>query len=265
MIQFNIYPGGVRRIVTFSYDDGNDLDERLIGLFNRYGVKGTFHLNGKKYVGKTDAELAQIRTIYAGHEISCHTLSHGWPSNMPEISLINETVDDRKILEKLAGYPVVGMSYPCGDYNQKVINALASCGILYSRTTLSTKKFGLPENFLAWHPTCHHRDALSLCPTFLQDLTTEWRQPLFYIWGHSHELKTEENWREIEEILKNLSGNEKIWYATNLEIYDYKAAQRALRVSVDEKMLFNPTAIDVWVEKDKADVICIPAGETVYL
>ena len=48
MIQFNIFPGGVRRVVTFSYDDGCDNDARLIELFNKYGVKGSFHLNARK-------------------------------------------------------------------------------------------------------------------------------------------------------------------------------------------------------------------------
>ena len=49
MIQFHVYPGGKKRIVTYSYDDGHKNDERLIALFNKYKVKGTFHLNGKNY------------------------------------------------------------------------------------------------------------------------------------------------------------------------------------------------------------------------
>ena len=49
MIEFNVFPGGKRRIVTFSYDDGHFNDERLIEMFDRYGVKATFHLNGEKY------------------------------------------------------------------------------------------------------------------------------------------------------------------------------------------------------------------------
>ena len=45
MIQFNVFPGGKKRVVTFSYDDGHPNDARLVALFNKYGVKGTFHLN----------------------------------------------------------------------------------------------------------------------------------------------------------------------------------------------------------------------------
>ena len=113
MIQYNVYPGGVKKIVTFSYDDGHANDKRLIELFNKYGVKGTFHLNGIKYIGMSDAELSEVARIYEGHEIACHTVHHGWPANMPNVSVVNETLDDRKILEKIAGYPVIGMSADC--------------------------------------------------------------------------------------------------------------------------------------------------------
>ena len=38
MIQYHIYPGGKRRVVTFSYDDGHANDRPLINLFNRYAL-----------------------------------------------------------------------------------------------------------------------------------------------------------------------------------------------------------------------------------
>ena len=118
---------------------------------------------------------------------------------------------------------------------------------------------------MAWHPTCHHRDALPLCETFLSTLDSAWTHPLFYIWGHSHELRNEGDWQHMEQILSCLARNEKIWYATNMEIYNYMKAQEMLRISVDETVLENPTAIDLWVEKDKKEIICIPAGARVTL
>lgn len=254
-----------KKIVTFSYDDGHANDRRLIALFNKYGVKGTFHLNGIKYVGMSDEELEDVRKIYEGHEISCHTVHHGWPANMPNVSVVNETMDDRKILEKLAGYPVIGMSYPSGSYSDKVTDILSACGIVYSRTVVANRNFALPQNFLTWHPTCHHRDAMPLAEEFMKNLDSQWKQPLLYIWGHAHELVTEENWEYMEKLVATVAGSEKIWYATNIEIYDYMTAQRALKVSADETVFTNPIATDVWVEKNKSEIICIPAGKTVKL
>ena len=34
-----------RKALTFSYDDGVRQDERLLALFNAYGMKATFNLN----------------------------------------------------------------------------------------------------------------------------------------------------------------------------------------------------------------------------
>ncbi|MBQ7839075.1 MAG: polysaccharide deacetylase family protein [Lachnospiraceae bacterium] len=268
MIQFHVYPEGKKRIVTFSYDDGHENDARLVRLFNQYGVKGTFHLNGgtKNDGGMENTDLPKLlKARYQGHEISCHTMSHGWPARMPCQSLIAEITENRRFLEKAAGYPAIGMSYPSGDYDEDVKTAMKMCGIVYSRTGKKTMDFGLPDDFLEWHPTCHHRQALELCDRFLANLDSEWERPLFYIFGHSHEFHTEEDWNLMESILKKLSGNEKIWYATSIEIYRYMTAQRSLEISVDETCFYNPTAVTVWVEKDKKQIIRIPAGETVVL
>ena len=263
MIDFLCFPGGKQRIVTFSYDDGPEQDARLVALFNKYGVKATFHLNSHKYLDRTPEQLAAIRELYHGHEIACHTVHHGYMPEMPTVSMVNEIMQDRVILERIAGYPVTGMSYPYGSLSDEVVNALRACGITYSRTVNSTEFFAIPEDFLRWNPTCHHTRATWRSEYYLNVLNTPNRQPLFYIWGHSYEFDTEERWAEMETLVASLAGKPEIWYATNGEIVAYRAAQRALVVSADETMIYNPTAMDVWVNKDRQP-LCIPAGQTVY-
>ena len=263
MIQFHVYPGGKKRVVTFSYDDGHENDERLVQLFNKYGVKSTFHLNGGKFINYTEEEKEALRKRYEGHEVSCHTVRHGWPSRMPQQSVVSEVFEDRKILEEIFGYPVIGMSYPSCSFDTASISAMRACGIVYGRTGQSNKNFEIPEDFMRWHPTCHHRDALPLCERFMTDLDSQWTRPMFYIWGHAHELRCEEDWAYMEKIVSALAGSEKIWYATNIDIYNYMTAQSMLQISADEHTFYNPTATDVWVERNKTDIICIPAGKTV--
>ncbi len=259
MIQYHVYPGGKKHILTFSYDDGPVQDERLVALFNKYGVKGTFHLNGGSC---SEEKAAHMRELYKGHEISCHTVQHGYMPHMPSASLVYETLRNREHLEKIAQYPVVGMSYPCGSYNADVIAALRAAGIVYSRTVVANRDFYLPDDFLAWHPTCHHRDAMPLAEHFLATLDSRWTRPLFYIWGHAHELKTEDDWAYMEKLVAMLSKNEKIWYATNIEIYRYMQAQKMLEISCDETVFYNPSSLDLWVERDNCEILMIPAGKT---
>ena len=266
MLQFHVYPGGKKRIVTFSYDDGSGNDPRLIELFNKYGVKGTFHLNTRVFEKMTDeSEKKAFVDRYIGHEVACHTVHHGWPTRMPASSLLNELINDRRDLEKYTGYPVVGMSYPCGDYDDRVLGALTACGIVYSRTTKATFNFGFPDDWRVWHPTCHHRDADKPIADFLSRIDSEWTRPMLYIWGHSHEFKTEEDWAKMEETVSKIAGLDQVWYATNIEIYDYIEATRRVRVSADEKTLYNPSSVDVWVERDKKEIFTVPAGKTVTL
>lgn len=70
---------------------------------------------------------------------------------------------------------------------------------------------------------------------------------MFYLWGHSYEFDNDDNWNVIEEFAAHTGGKDDIWYATNIEIYDYVKAYEALSVSVDESIIHNPTDIDVWI------------------
>ena len=128
MITFYAFPGGKKYCVTFSYDDGCDNDARLMELLNKYGMKGTFHLNGINYRGYSDEQLKELGKRYEGHEISCHTYSHCYPTLMPEQSVIREIMDDRFVLEKIAGYPMKGLSYPYGSCSEELAQLLYKCG-----------------------------------------------------------------------------------------------------------------------------------------
>ena len=65
-------------------------------------------------------------------------------------------------------------------------------------------------------------------------------------------------------LCEKLAGKEDIWYANNIEIYDYIMALRALEFSADRSMVYNPTATDVWVRYDHENVK-IPAGKLTRL
>ena len=59
-----------------------------------------------------------------------------------------------------------------------------------------------------------------------------------------------------------MGGREDVWYATNMEIYRYLTAQRQIETSMDGSMLYNPSATDVWFNRD-GESLCVPAGQLV--
>lgn len=143
------------------------------------------------------------------------------------------------------------MAYPYGWYDETLLDILKQCGITYCRTVESTETFDLPENWLAWNPTCHHdnENLFQLTEEFVSKQNVE-RPLLFYVWGHTFEFERNKNWERMDEFMQKVSGKEDVWYATNSEIYEYVNAYEKLVYSADGKYIYNPSKIPVWVEID---------------
>jgi len=259
----NVYYGGKRRALTMSYDDGTIHDRRLAKTFDRWGIRGSFHLNSGWLDNPGHLTSDELPEVFANHEISLHSLTHPSLEYCPRETIIAQIMQDRANLEKAARYPVRGMSYPNGSYSAHVTQILRACGVVCSRTVAATHDFRLPEDFLVWHPTCHHNDhALELLDTFLA--RKHWGLDCFFLWGHSYEFDMKDNWELIEEFCRRAGGDEETWYATNIEIYDYIQALRALRCSADGHILQNPCSTDLWVTVD-GEVVKVGAGQTLVL
>jgi peptidoglycan-N-acetylglucosamine deacetylase len=265
LVNLDRFKDGKKHILTMSYDDGPDADRKLVEIFNKYGVRGTFHINSGTLGGPNKINKNELPLLYINHEVAVHSVSHPHLEKIPLQNVVQEIMQDRQNLEQLCGYPVRGMSFPFGTYNDDVLNIIRSCGIAYSRTTNSTGGFGVPSNFLTWNPTCHHKSELGTSAArFISDLNNSRRSNLFYVWGHSYEFNNDNNWDLVEAFCKQVAGHEQVWYATNIEIFDYITAQKNLQLSVDNNIIFNPSAQSVWVSC-KGDTIEIKGGETVEL
>ena len=268
---------GKSKVLTFSYDDGVVQDIRLVDIFNKHGLKGTFNINTGTYTPEEKQHerinrrlrLSEAQELYmnSGHEVAVHTLTHPFLERLPISSVLTEILEDRKNIEKQYHTLARGMAYPFGTYSDEVVEALRTCGVCYARTTRATEKFEWPIEWLLLHPTCHHNHPklMEFAKRFVESST---RFPMdnwmFYVWGHSYEFDDHNNWEIMEQFADYVSDREDVWYATNIEIYDYVKAYENLQVSVDETMIYNPSAIDVWFMKD-AHVHCVKAGQTLCL
>ncbi len=257
------YPGGKKKALTMSYDDGAVYDIRLVEIFNKYGFKGSFHLNSGFFGDDTHIKADDVRSLYEGHEVSVHTVTHPSLTALPDQHVFTQAFEDRRTLEALCGYVVRGMSYPHGAYNDNVMRILKSAGIVCSRTTVATNSFALPNDFLAWHPTCHHNDDLDgLLDTFIN---YKFLPPLavFFIWGHSHEFNRNNNWEIIENFCSKAQSLDDVWYATNIEIYDYVQAVRSIVLSADDSIAFNPSNTTVFAEVN-GEIVKLEPGTTKF-
>lgn len=230
-----MFGGKYRKALTFSYDDGVTQDIRLIALFDKYGVKGTFNLNSGllgqpgellregKVVSHRKNRPDEVRQIYARHEVAGHTLTH---PNLTQIvdpdEVVRQAEEDRLALSALVGYEVRGFAYPCGGINhdRRVETLLRErTGIRYARTIESSGGFALPSDPYALRPTvCHHHGFEEMMRLGRQFVAAEPEEDmLFYVWGHAYEFDIFDDWDRMERFLALVSGRDDVFYGTNSE------------------------------------------------
>lgn len=267
------FPGGKSKALTLSYDDGVRQDKRLLQIMQQHGLKGTFNINSECYAKEGDTRSNRMSRSEAvalyrdsGMEVAVHAAHHPFLEQLPENLCTWEILNDRKNLESDFGGFIRGMAYPFGTTSDSVVASLKQCGIAYARSTLTTEGFGIPTDWLRLRATCHHANPrlMELAKKFVEQ-KNERGPMLFYLWGHSYEFdydKPHNNWGVIEAFAAYMGGREDIWYATNIEIYDYIAAYNRLIFSMDYSRVYNPSCTTVYFKTDKG-LYTVGPGETV--
>lgn len=226
---------GKMKAITFSYDDGVTQDQRLITLFNKYGLKATFNLNSGLLgsggglvrenitVAHVKPRPQEIKNIYKGHEVAAHTVTHPFLPNMSDDEIIEQVEKDRIALSELVEYEVRGFAYPGGgiNFNERVADVIRNnTGVKYCRTTVSSGDFEPQEDLFVFKPTVYHHeefDKLFQLGEKFVNLKTD-KPQIFYIWGHAYEFDIHNSWERFEEFLKIISGKDDIFYGTNSEV-----------------------------------------------
>ena len=248
-------------VFNFGNDDGQIYDRRLVEIFNKYGLKGTFHLNSGT-VGKPEfVEPGELCSLYEGQEIACHGVEHRHVLQLCSSQQLREVWEDRAALEKMTGRMIRGMSYAFGEYSEDFIRTAEAAGIRYSRTVRSTHSFALPADFMQWHPTMHHNEGILEKLEKFRSIPGYEKMPLFYVWGHSFEFERENTWELIETFAREASGDPDTWYASNGEICEYVTALRNVEMSAGLDRMYNPSALPIYYTASGKNYVCRPGEE----
>ncbi|MBQ8380323.1 MAG: polysaccharide deacetylase family protein [Clostridia bacterium] len=281
------YPGGKPKALTLSYDDGIRADLKLCEILKKYGLKCTFNINSGSLTlpsminpNRLTVDEIKEHIVGAGHEIAVHGRRHLAPGIASAPVAIKDVLDCRTELEEIFGTVVRGMAYPDTGITKihypnsfaSIRSYLSELGIVYSRTlSADNNSFMLPEDFLAWVPTAHHNNPnlMKWADEFIEadgyhKIITRRYPRLFYLWGHSYEFDNNDNWDVIERFAEKMSGRSDIWYATNIEIYEYVEAYGRLVTSADGSRIYNPTVTEVFMHIDGKEYSVKP-GETLVL
>ena len=85
------------------------------------------------------------------------------------------------------------------------------------------------------------------------------------IWGHSWEMGSDaKKWSETERFFKYFSARSDVYYCKQIDLVDYIQAFRNLRFSMNETMVFNPSAQRVYFRCNKV-LQSVGPGETLNI
>lgn len=263
-----LYPQGCHKAFNVTYDDGILQDVRLVELLNKYGMKGTFNLNSELMKNEFEwtheygmvikrLPVEKALSIYDGHEVASHTLTHPCMYDLSENQIMYEMAEDKKNLKKLFGKEIYGFAVPFDYYDEKIAKCVKNCGFEYGRCSLESYSYKPNADAYYWSAGIFH-----LSPGF-QDFVegffqTDEELAVCQIVGHAYDLDTEDMWDEMESIFQRIRADKDILPMTTIEMVHYLKAMRNTIISENE--IRNYSDLDLWFEVH-GDKVVVKPGE----
>jgi peptidoglycan/xylan/chitin deacetylase (PgdA/CDA1 family) len=246
------------RIVTTSWDDGDQADLKIATVLRNKGICGSFYVPIAPFGSRPSLSHQDLRSLASeGFEIGAHTVSHVplWKLKKKELS--KEVNECKTIMEDILGKEVPMFCYPQGRFNQNVVRAVKQAGYRGARTVrmLSTSldfpPYEMPTTVQVFpHPSSNYIrnvararkvESLKTCISFATELGNwvELAKRLFdsifqgggiwHLYGHSWEIEELGLWEDLEEVLDYVSRRGGVHYVTNYELLNLSSARHVLR------------------------------------
>ena len=208
----------------FSIDDGTIYDKKVIDIFNRYQVKGTFNLNSGLedfvwYLGEMPIRrlnLSENASLYDGHEVTSHSLTHPHMTQCSGEHIVYEVGEDVTRLEKIFHRPVEVFAFPFHDSDERVINIIKHIhNIKVIRLSDEDTSYRFPNDLYHVKITSLEiNDALRQLDNFINDPNAE----LFTFVSHAYDFEVNQTYDKLEELCQKVITNKNIKNITMSEL-----------------------------------------------
>ncbi len=208
------------------WDDGVVSDIRLIEILKKYDAKATFNLClGKnaavrQVVGHfNDIEIVSLAIdemyeLYKDFDIANHSFTHPALTSLSRDEIHHEISENKSRLEQMFGRAIKGFCYPFGAANTEVRDIVELTGHQYARTVEDLCGNETNQDSLLLKPNCHFLD-----PDFWQRYEEAKAKGVFYFWGHSFEMNTEQMWQEFESKIARISSDPETEWESIANVY----------------------------------------------
>ena len=265
-----VYPNGNHKALIMSYDDGLDDDIALAQLFDRYGIIGTFHLNsglldtraiwneGKpNEILQTYLSKDTLVHVFKNHEIAVHGTYHKALLGLSDKEILEEINVDIENLTILSDRKISSMAYAFGSTNDHVAEVIGTTPLTNARTVKPSYNFELPQDYYLWNPTCHDSEALEYLEAYLSLDSPS--LSLFYVWGHSWELRDTLRNQNILKFCNEIGDRDDIWYTGAGDFADYHASLKVLEIGPQQ--IVNPEGNGVVYYREKGQLKSLNPGQ----
>ena len=265
-----VYPDGNHKALIMSYDDGLDDDIVLAQLFDRYGIIGTFHLNSGLldtraiwYQGKPNEFVGTYLSkdtlvhVFKNHEIAVHGTYHKALVGLSDEEILEEINVDIENLTILSDRKISSMAYAFGSTNDHVAEVIGTTPLTNARTVKPSYNFELPQDYYLWNPTCHDSEALEYLEAYISFDSPS--LSLFYVWGHSWELRDTLRNQNILKFCNKIGDRDDIWYTGAGNFADYHASLKALEIGPQQ--IVNPEGNGIVYYREKGQLKNLNPGQ----
>jgi peptidoglycan-N-acetylglucosamine deacetylase len=241
-------------ICTTSWDDGHPLDCRVADLLVKYGLTGTFYIPMQN--SRPVMNASAVRQLSGTFEIGAHTVDHVVLTEVSEETAEGQIRESKKRLEDLTGSSCDAFCFPKGRFRRSHLDMVRRAGFCCARTVelLSTgfpmRRVGIdlipttvqasPHPWTAYVKNSVKRFASRNIVNFLlHGRSRNWaetahsmlqvvarRGGVFHLWGHSWEIEEQQQWPQLESVLREMQALRSVPCVPNSVLASSTAARR---------------------------------------
>jgi peptidoglycan-N-acetylglucosamine deacetylase len=238
-------------IVTTSWDDGHELDEKLADLLADYGFAGTFYISPRSAEIPPHKRLCamSLGEIARRFEIGNHTLTHPHLTRLPLSEVDREIRLGADALQEIIGRSVTSFCYPYGAYRAQHVRLVQAAGFRVARTirrfctTAPTDPLQMGTTIHAARYLADGWPVLRRCKTPRQ-VSAMWGNwdvlarrlfqevqehgGVYHLWGHSWEIEAHGDWSRLRSLLRFITEQD-VTFVTNAELAGEAAVHDATK------------------------------------
>lgn len=208
----------------FSIDDGTIYDKKVVDIFNRFGVKGTFNLNSglDDFVWYKDESpirrlvLKDNVHLYDGHEIASHSLTHPHLTMCPGEEIVRQVGEDITNLKAIFNRDVYSFAFPFEDSDERCVDIIKHLhNIKCIRHSQIDQSFKYPKDLYHIKITSLDvNEAVALVDNFIENEEAE----LFVFVSHAYDFEVNQTYDKLEELCQKVTSNNDIKVITMSEL-----------------------------------------------